>query len=146
MNRHIHHISRRTKRRGSEVLELALLLPLLLGLAFLTCTYAFYFYVQHNVQGAAREGARAGIPFNATQADADSKISTYLTNCGLTPGNFSVTFSQNVETATPGTDIVVTVEGTWGTVGINILPQNSWWTPIASSKIVRGRAVMRKEG
>jgi Flp pilus assembly protein TadG len=144
MNRCIRHNSgNRNRRRGSEVLELALLLPILLGLAFGAAAYGYYFFVQHNVQGAAREGARAGIPFNATQADADAKITNYLTNAGLTPADFSISFSHNVETAAPGTDITVTVEGVWSTVGITLLPP-----PLspAANKIVRGRAVMRKEG
>ena len=133
---------RRRHRRGTEVVELALLLPLLLALGLFACTFAYYFYVQHNVQAAAREGARAGVPFNATQAEASSKVSAYLSNSGLDPASFSITFSHDVELAAPGTDITVTVEGVWSTVGIDL----NGWGPIDGSKVIRGRAVMRKEG
>ncbi len=139
----------RTRRRGSEVLEVALLLPIVLGLSVLACTYGYYFYVQHNVQGAAREGARACVPFGATEAGAQTKIAQYLSNCGLDPADFgTISFNPNPDTANPGDDITVTIEGTWGNVGFNILP--AWaekgWVPIPSSKVIRGRAVMRKEG
>lgn len=139
----------RTRHRGSEVLEVALLLPIVLGLSVLACTYGYYFYVQHNVQGAAREGARACVPFGATEAEARAKITAYLDNCGLDVADFgTIDFSPPPDTANPGEDIIVTIEGTWGSVGFNILP--AWaekgWVPIPSSKIIRGRAVMRKEG
>jgi Flp pilus assembly protein TadG len=129
------------RRRGSETLELALLLPLLLGLVFGTIEFGYYFFLQHNAQGAAREGARAGIPFGATQADASAKVSAFLTQAGVNPANYTITFDPaDVGAAAAGTDITVTVEGSWGTVGIRTLGL------ISSNKIVRGRAVMRKEG
>ena len=78
------------RRRGSEVLELALLLPLLLALTFGTVEFGFYFYLQHNIQAAAREGARAGVPYGATEGDAEAKASAFLTNANLNPANFSI--------------------------------------------------------
>lgn len=131
---------RRANRRGSEVIELAFLLPLLLGLVFGTCEFGYYFFLQHNLQGAAREGARAAIPFGATQTEASNKITAFLTSAGLTPGDFSVSISPDPGTAAAGTDITVTVEGAWSNVGLRLLGF------ISSDKIVRGRAVMRREG
>jgi len=48
-------------RSGTEVLEMALILPLLLLLAFGTVEFGYWFYLEHNFQAAAREGVRAGI-------------------------------------------------------------------------------------
>jgi Flp pilus assembly protein TadG len=132
----------RQRRRGTEVLELALLLPLLLALGLFACQFAYYFYIQHNAQAAAREGARAGIPFGATQADAETRVEGYLTSSGLDPADFTIEFSTDPGTAAPGTDITVTVEGNWSDVGIDL----NGWGPISSDKVIRGRAVMRKEG
>jgi len=132
---------RKPRRRGSETLELALLLPLLLGLVFGTIEFGYYFFLQHNAQSAAREGARAGIPFGASQADAAAKANSVLTAAGLNPANFSINFDPaDVSSAEPGDPVTVTVEANWSTVGIRTLGL------ISSNKIVRGRAVMRKEG
>jgi Flp pilus assembly protein TadG len=57
-------------RRGAEVLELALLMLPLLWLTFGAIDFGWYFYLQHNLQGAAREGARAGI----IEGNGDAKI------------------------------------------------------------------------
>jgi Flp pilus assembly protein TadG len=48
-------------RRGSEVLEAALVFPILIGLAFGTIEFGYWFYVEHNLEAAAAAGARAGI-------------------------------------------------------------------------------------
>ena len=44
-------------RRGSAVLDAALVFPILLSLTFGTVEYGHYFYWKHTLQGAAREGA-----------------------------------------------------------------------------------------
>ena len=48
-------------RSAAETLELAFALPLLLVLAFGTIEFGYWFYLEHNFQAAAREGARAAI-------------------------------------------------------------------------------------
>jgi len=59
------------RRRGTELLELALVaFPLLLFMVFGTIEFGTYFYVEHNLQSAAREGARAGVVANADDRDA----------------------------------------------------------------------------
>ena len=133
---------RRWQRAGTEILELALLLPLLLGLTFGTCEFGYYFFLQHNLQGAAREGARAAIPYGATQGDAETKVSAFLSQAGLDPSLFTPSFSTDPGAASPGTDIIVTIDARWGDEGIGIRMLGF----IDADKIVRGRAVMRKEG
>ncbi len=44
-------------RRGNAVLEMALVLPILLLLAFGMVEFGYFFYVKNNLQGAAREGS-----------------------------------------------------------------------------------------
>ena len=59
------------RRSGSELLELGLVaFPILLTLVFGTIEFGTYFYVEHNLQSAAREGARAGVVAPADQRDA----------------------------------------------------------------------------
>jgi len=58
------------RRRGTEVLELGLVaFPILLTMVFGTIEFGTYFYVEHNMQAAAREGARAGVVVPADQRD-----------------------------------------------------------------------------
>ncbi|MBC8109157.1 MAG: pilus assembly protein, partial [Anaerolineae bacterium] len=76
-------VSNRRRWRGSAVLDAALVFPILLSLTFGTVEYGYYFYVKHTLQGAAREGARAGIPPTATNTDVSAAITTALTAAGL---------------------------------------------------------------
>ncbi len=57
--------------RGTEVLELGLVaMPILFLMVFGTIEFGTYLYVEHNLQPAAREGARAGVVAPADQRDA----------------------------------------------------------------------------
>ena len=131
---------KRIFRRGNAVLEAALVIPILLYLAFGTVEFGYFFYVKNNVQGAAREGVRAGIPPGATNTDVTSAISSQMTAAGLQSSGYTVTTTpSNVSGLAPGTTVTVQVQCTWGTVGLRPLQL------ISSGKIVKGQAVMRKE-
>ena len=133
---------RHNGRRGNVILEAALVLPILLLLAFGTIEFGYYFYVKNNVQGAAREGARASIAAGATNADVNAAVATAMTNSGLSQSGYTVTTEPaNVFTAAPGTQIRVTVQCNWGTVGGGARPMNL----MSANKPVRGTATMRKE-
>lgn len=59
------------RRSGTELLELALVaFPILLTIVFGTIEFGTYFYVEHSLQAAAREGARAGVVAPAGERDA----------------------------------------------------------------------------
>jgi Flp pilus assembly protein TadG len=127
-------------RRGNAVLEAALVLPILLYLAFGTVEFGYFFYVKNNVQGAAREGVRAGIPPGATNTDVTNAISSQMTAAGLQSSGYTVTTTpSNVSGLSPGATVTVNVQCTWGTVGLRPLQL------ISASKVVKGQAVMRKE-
>ena len=58
------------RRSGTEILELAFIaVPFLFTMIFGTIEFGTYFYVEHNMQAAAREGARAGVVAPADQRD-----------------------------------------------------------------------------
>jgi len=124
------------RSRGAEVLEMALMMPILIGLIFGMVEFGYFFYLKHNLQAAAREGARVGSTLNSNDSEAVSRASAFLTSANLSPGSFSISSTTSGET------ITVTVEATWGNVGILHLPL----IPLPDSKVVRGVAVMRKEG
>jgi Flp pilus assembly protein TadG len=148
--RNDHNFARRRRRgrrgRGNAILELALTLKILLLLTLGAVEFGHFYYVQNTLQGAAREGARASIVAGATNADVPSAVNTSLTAAGFNTGNYTVqirnaTDTANVDVATQsaGTGILVTVSGTWGTVGLRPMGL------IGTNKLVRGAAVMRKE-
>ena len=152
---------RKRFRRGSAVLDAALVFPVLLSLTFGSIEFGHFFYVKHTLQGAAREGARA-----AATGTAYSEITDATTRCmgaagysntptvkytvdayvvtgvdasgnpilgtQLTTANFSTT-------ATTGTPILVRVYCTWSTVGIRPMQL------LSSSRTVYGMTVMRRE-
>lgn len=123
----------RLNSRGTEVLELALIMPILLSLVFGTIEFGYFFYLQHNLQAAAREGARAGVPLGATTGDATAKATAFLQNANLNPTSYSISVTSS------GNNLTCTVQASWGNVGTHLLF-------IPNTKIVRGSAVMRKEG
>jgi Flp pilus assembly protein TadG len=136
--------SRRNRwRRGSAVLEAALVLPILLSLTFGTVEYGYFFYVKHTLQGAAREGARAAITPTATNTDVTTAITNSMSAAGLNGSGYTTQIiPSNVNALTAGTAITVNVTCTWGTVGNGFRPLGL----IGAAKQVRGSTVMRKEG
>jgi Flp pilus assembly protein TadG len=138
--------SSRQRQRGNAVLDMALVLPILLALAFGTVEFGYYFYVKHNVQAAAREGARAAIVPSAVAGDVTTAVQNVMTAAGLGSSGYTTSVTDvngnaiNLSTATAGTAIKVTVQCTWGNVGVRPLGV------ISSTKIVTGNTVMRKEG
>jgi len=132
--------SRWSWRRGSEVLELALLIVPLMLLVIGCFEFGLYFFLEHSVQAAAREGARAYAVLDAGPGEATAKAQLYLQNAKLNPGDYSIS------TDFDGTNVTVTVEADWSAVGLNILkPSGSIHDPMPNTKKVRGSAVMRKE-
>lgn len=134
------------RRWGGAVLDMALVLPILLYLAFGTVEFGYYFYVKHNVQAAAREGARAAIVPSATNADVTTAVQQTMQAAGLGSSGYTTAITNTsgttitVSTTTAGTAIKVTVNCNWSQVGLRPLGL------IGSSKVVTGSTVMRKEG
>lgn len=129
------------RRRGNAVLDMALVMPILLYLAFGTVEFGYYFYVKHTLQGAAREGCRASIVSGASASDVTTAVSNVMTAAGFSASKYNspTVTPSGWASASSGTAITVTVQSTWGTIGIK--PSMM----IGSAKVVAGSAVMRKE-
>ena len=120
-------------RRGNAVLEAALVLPILISLAFGTVEFSYFFYVKHSLQGAANLGVRAAIPAHSTPDDVANAVSDAMTLVGLQNSGYTVSSTSS------GANVTVTVQCTWGVVGIRPLGL------ISSNKLVKSSAIMRKE-
>jgi len=136
------------RRRGAEVLEVALLLPLVLTLLFGMAQFGWYFHVRHTIQAAAREAARVACVYgtSGTQSAATAKAQSIITGGGLTAGNVNIAFSATPESAAAGDNITVTVSTTWGQVGFPSVLPSSWLPVFDSSRQIQSQVVFRKEG
>ena len=133
------------RRRGATILEMALTLVVLLNLTFGSIEFGYFFFVKNSVQGAAREGARAAITPTGANSDVTAAVNSALTSAGLRTADFTTTVKvnnavANANTATAGQMVEVSVQASWGTVGLRPLGL------IGATKPVRGAATMRKEG
>jgi Flp pilus assembly protein TadG len=154
------HSAAGRRRHGAAVLELALTLAILLNLTFGMVEFGYYFFVKNTCQGAARDGARAGIVTGATysttntSASITSSVQTAMTAAGFSTTNPLYTFTVKDDTAgttittdaglaavPTGDALEVDVQGTWGTIGAGYRPLSL----IGSAKVVEGTAVMRHE-
>jgi Flp pilus assembly protein TadG len=149
------------RRSGAATLELALTLTMLFSICFGTIEYGYYFFVKNTMDGAAREGCRAGIVSGATTSACNTAVENQLQVSGLvasgtsasgtgpyTIGNYTVTYLDN-GTAQPvvaniptGDTLTVQITANWGTVGGAFRPM----ALIGASKTVSTASAMRKEG
>src|SRR3954452_22730745 len=90
------------RRRGAEILEAALVLPIILSLIFGMVEFAYYFHVQHTVQAAAREAARTACVNSAsegTKATATQRCNAILSSAGMDPAKLTLVFDKLPEGA-----------------------------------------------
>lgn len=69
--------------RGAELIELALILPLLLLLIGGIVDFAFMFQAFEVINNAAREGARMRVLPGYTTSDTQARVAAYVTAAGL---------------------------------------------------------------
>lgn len=75
---------RAADENGSELIELALVLPILLFMLAGIVDFGMLFQRYEVVTNAAREGARVAVLPNYTVADAQARVQSYLSVSGLT--------------------------------------------------------------
>jgi len=134
-------------RSGNAVLDMALVMPLLIGLTFGACEYGYALYVKHSLQAAAREGARAAIVSGATAQDVQDAVDNSMLAAGFAQAKYTrppTIAPTGWTTAAAGTTITVTVNTSWGTIGVHVLP--TYLGGISNSKTMSGSTTMRKEG
>jgi Flp pilus assembly protein TadG len=133
---------RRLRRCGSATLELALTLVILLNVTYGAIEFGQYFYVKNQLQGAAREGARAGVTSGSVNSDVTGAVANVMSVAGMSGSGYTVTISpSNVASVAAGTAVQVTVSLTWGNVMLKYRP----FSFIGTGKVVSGVAVMRHE-
>ncbi|HEX2973941.1 MAG TPA: TadE/TadG family type IV pilus assembly protein [Tepidisphaeraceae bacterium] len=146
VKRHGGFLSKGRVRRGAVLIEAVIVLPVLLLLLFGIIEFGYCFYVLHTMKGAAWAGVRVAIIQNTDSMDATSRVkaavSRLMGNTGLAGNEYTTTIQGEVDpfyAAQRGAKITVTIECTWGTVGVRPMQL------IDANKILRVEAVMLKE-
>ena len=147
--------SQKRFRSGNAILDMAFVLPILIGLTFGAVEYGYALYLKHSLQSAAREGARAAIVSGATAANVQDAVDASMSAAGFVQAKYTrpptIEYSTNGSTwstawtsAVAGNSIRVSVTTTWGTAGVRVLP--SYLGGIGTGKVLTGSTTMRKEG
>lgn len=130
-------------RRGSELVEFALIMPLLLFIVFGIVDFGLAIFDKAVVTNAAREAARAGIVFAPTRLTTAEIQTVAQTYCATNLVTFGTPAAPNVAVTGAGgasgseLSVVVTYTYTWG-----IIPG---FMPLGDGINLTARSVMRME-
>ena len=147
----INAIKRLKGERGAELIEFALVFPLLLFVILGIVDFGFLFQRMEVVTNAAREGARVGVLPGYGSADVQARVTQYVTAGGLLPAKLATpTACETTITVTAGPPAVtvpaIRVGVTYFHDYMFIGPMIAWFGGSAFSSVpVRGQAVMRDE-
>lgn len=132
------HINR---RKGSAIVEFALILPLFLLVLYGMTEFGRAWFTMHIVTNASREGARKAVIQGKTNADVINTINNYLSSSGMNTADASIVIkvnndaTVNVSTATTDANISVTVSYNFQVLTGSIIPT------LTSLPILGGSAV-----
>ncbi|HXT72030.1 MAG TPA: TadE/TadG family type IV pilus assembly protein [Vicinamibacterales bacterium] len=139
----------RDNERGAELIELAIVLPILLLCFAAILDFGFLFQRYEAITNAAREGARIATLPNYNSTDVQSRITSYLAASGLSMSGVPAPYvSQTATRLMPnGQTISVSEVVVWYPAGMTYLG------PIAGligasghgSLMLRATSVMRNE-
>jgi Flp pilus assembly protein TadG len=131
--------------RGSAMVEMVFILPILCVLIFAIAEFGIAFGRWQTINNAAREGARLAIVYRqpcdptAVATEVTDHVRSYAALIGMTAADLIIT-PINVCGAA-GTDALVTV-----TTDYNFAILPGFANGLGSSITLRGRALMRNEG
>jgi Flp pilus assembly protein TadG len=148
--------SARRRRRGSALVEFAVVAPVLMIFILGILEIGRLVMVAQITTNASREGARYAVQGDANTAAIDSYLRTYLSSAGLSNtasgSNSAVTvtiesYSGSAWTATADPATVASGSPIRVTVAVNFDSQS--WLPtrffVGNNKLVQGVTVMRRE-
>jgi Flp pilus assembly protein TadG len=128
------------RRRGAALVELALVIPLFLMMICGTLEASRICSVTEILTNVARDGCRVAVANGKTNADAQARMTTLLSNAGITGYSTPVITPADVTTSNMGDLVTVTISVQYGHVS---------WSPIhyvmSSSTNLSGTAVMSSE-
>jgi Flp pilus assembly protein TadG len=134
--------------QGAELVEFALVLPLLLFIIMGLVDFGFLFQRFEVVNNAAREGARMAVLPGYATADVTARVQSYVSTGGVpsTTGNPSVSVT-NVTIPTGGGPVMQgkRVQVTYSSAYLFIGPLAGWFGGTFTSANLTAVAIMRDE-
>jgi hypothetical protein len=141
-------LTRRLRQeRGAELIEFALVFPLLLMVVLAMVDFGFMFQRMEVVTNAAREGARLAVLPGYDQTDVEERVESYLEAGGVAALSNTQVFvdMDHPIPAAAGPMAGKRVEVVYNHQYLFLGPVASWFGGSFSSVPVRGVAVMRDE-
>jgi Flp pilus assembly protein TadG len=136
-------VKRRRSERGTSVVEMAFVLPLLLLIVFAIGDFGIAYTQWNSLTNAVREGARTGVvfrnPCNAgtVETEVENTITNFANSAGLDAA--SITSTVVGECAGTGTQLTVTASAPYNYVAMAAL------AGLAPTLSLQARTVMRNE-
>ena len=127
----------RRRRRGAAMVEMALVLPILIGLTFGAIEYGWMFFRASQVNQAARHGTRTAVRPAATAEEIEAAVTAVMSDAGFGTSDYSFTVTPTGGAADVGDEVTVAVTANYSPIGGGLVP-----TP----DTVFGTATMAKEG
>jgi TadE-like protein len=141
--------NRLQSERGVELIEFALVLPLLLFIIMGLVDFGFMFQRFEVVSNAAREGARMAVLPGYVTADVEARIQDYLTTGGVDATSLNTTVGvTNVTIPTGGGGPLMPgkrVQVTYASPYLFLGPLAGWFGGTFTAANLTGVAIMRIE-
>ncbi len=138
------------RRRGAVAVEMALITPIFLMLAFGIIEFGRGMMVSNMVVNAAREGARMAVLDGSTNANVTTSIKSFLNSAlGIAATNVTVTITTTPGTGNPDPINVIANCQPGDLINVNVqVPFNSVALipgTYLTGKILSGQSAMRHE-
>lgn len=129
-------------RRGTTIVETAIVLPLLLVMSFAIIKYGWLFLKSQQITNAARQVARVAIRKGDRSADINTMFTALMNNSNITGANLTVTPAGGVQSV----EGMVTVKVAVDTAKVDILKLDGPWLFLPSPDQLSAEVIMSKEG
>ena len=137
---------RRSRERGSAIVEFAVVCPLLCAILFGIIEYGHLFLVQQTLTNAAREGCRMVVLQTATSpyTEATDRVDQILDAVGISGDEYTLSIDDTDTNGQMSIEISVDYDDVTIT---GVLPTTFLGgTDCGGEKTLKGRCTMRKEG
>ena len=138
----------RRSERGAELIEFALILPLLIFIILGLIDFGFMFQRFEVVTNSAREGARIAVLPGYVAADVNVRVRSYLTNGGVAATTSNTTVSVTNVAIAAGAGPALTgkrVQVTYASPYLFLGPLAGWFVGSFTTANLIGVAIMRDE-
>ena len=138
----------RRSERGAELIEFALILPLLILIILGLVDFGFMFQRFEVVTNAAREGARIAVLPGYATADVTARVTSYLTSGGVAATTSNTTVSVTNVAIAAGAGPALTgkrVQVTYASPYLFLGPLAGWFGGSFTTANLNAVAIMRDE-